>query len=108
MEQGSGGCFYSTDAHGLVLAVKAQPKSSRDAIVGLMDTPDGQALKIAVTSAPENGKANAALMGIVAKAFGVAKSAVRVMSGATSRRKLLHVAGDPVKLSAVVQHWMKS
>ncbi len=99
--------LFSTDASGLVLAIKAQPKASRDAIVGVMDTTDGQALKVAVTAAPEGGKANAAVAAVVAKALGVPKSAVSVMAGATARRKLLRVAGDPAALLAIARNWIR-
>ena len=98
--------LFSTDADGLVLAVKAAPKSSRDAILGVMATPDGHALKVAVTAAPDKNKANLAVAALIAKAFGVSKSAVRVVAGATDRRKLLHVDGDPAVLSALAQKWI--
>jgi uncharacterized protein (TIGR00251 family) len=98
--------LFSTDASGLVLAVKAQPKASRDAVVGVMATADGQALKVTVTAAPEDGKANAAVAAVIAKRFGVAKSAVSVVTGATGRRKLLHIAGDPAALSHIAQQWI--
>jgi uncharacterized protein YggU (UPF0235/DUF167 family) len=100
------GALFSTDAAGLVLAVKAAPKASRDAILGVMATPDGHALKVAVTAAPDKNKANVAVAALVAKALGVPKSAVQVIAGATDRRKLLHVDGDPAALSALAQKWM--
>jgi uncharacterized protein (TIGR00251 family) len=100
--------LFSTDARGLVLAVKAAPKASRDAIVGVMATPDGQALKVAVTAPADKGKANAAVAQVVAKAFGVPKSAVTIVSGATDRRKLVRISGDPAALSTLAQKWMTS
>jgi uncharacterized protein (TIGR00251 family) len=102
------GALFSTDARGLLLAVKAAPKASRDAVIGVMATPDGQALKIAVTAPPDKGKANAAVSAVVAKAFGVSKSAVSIVSGATDRRKLLHINGDPIALAGIAQKWMSS
>ena len=104
----SAGHLFSVRDDGLLVAVKAMPKSRRDAIVGVMATPEGQALKVAVTAAPENGKANAAVAAVVAKALDVPKSAVSVVSGATDRRKLLHVAGDPAALSLIAQQWITS
>ena len=44
--------FFRADAQGLTLALRVTPKSSRNAITGVMDLPDGQALKVAVTAAP--------------------------------------------------------
>jgi uncharacterized protein (TIGR00251 family) len=98
--------LFSADGDGLVLAVKAAPKASRDAIVGVMATPEGQALKVAVTAAPDKGKANAAVAALIAKALHVPKSAVSVISGATDRRKLLRIMGDPVQLSTLAQKWI--
>ena len=100
------GPLFSTDVKGLVLAVKAAPKASRDAILGVMATPDGYALKVAVTAAPDKGKANAAVAVLVAKALDVPKSAVSVISGATDRRKLLRIAGDPVELAARTEKYL--
>lgn len=93
--------LFSTDTEGLLLAVKAAPKASRDAIIGVMATPDGHVLKVAVTAAPDKGKANAAVSAVVAKAFGVAKGAVSLVSGATDRRKLFRITGDPATLAAI-------
>jgi uncharacterized protein (TIGR00251 family) len=93
---------------GIVLAVKAAPKSSRDAILGVMDTPQGPALKVAVTAAPDRGKANAAVIELIANAFGVPKSAVTVIAGATDRSKLLRVAGEPAALARTAAQWKQT
>ena len=102
------GALFSTDADGLILAVKAAPKASRDAILGVMATADGQVLKVAVTAPPDKGKANAAVTALVAAAMGVPKNAVQIVSGATDRRKLLRIAGDPATLSRLAQRWISS
>lgn len=99
--------FFRPDANGLSLTLKVQPKSSRDAIQGVVETPDGLALKIAVTAPPDKGKANAAVIALVAKAFGVAKSNVTLSLGETDRRKVLHIAGDTAVLEAIVQQWRR-
>jgi uncharacterized protein YggU (UPF0235/DUF167 family) len=72
------------------LQVRATPKAGRDEIAGRRS--DG-ALLVRVTAAPEDGRANAAVCALVAKALGVPKSAVRVARGETSRDKVLEVAG---------------
>jgi uncharacterized protein len=69
--------------------VLVQPRASR-AKVGPVH--DGR-LKVAVTSPPVDGEANAAVIELLAKTFGVAKGAVSVIAGATSRRKTVRVAG---------------
>jgi uncharacterized protein len=69
--------------------VLVQPRASR-AKVGPLH--DGR-LKVAVTSPPVDGEANAAVIELIAKTLGVAKGAVKVVAGATSRRKTLEVSG---------------
>jgi uncharacterized protein len=100
--------FFRADPEGLLITVRVSPKASRDAIVGVMETPDGHALKIAVTAPPDKGKANAAVAALLAKSCGVAKSSVTVVAGETDRRKVLRVSGDPAALSAIAQQWIQS
>jgi uncharacterized protein (TIGR00251 family) len=95
--------FYRADAEGLVLTLRVAPKASRDAIAGIMPTPDGHALKISVTAPPDKGKANMAVCALLAKAFGVAKSSVAVVSGETDRRKIVRIAGEPARLRAIAE-----
>lgn len=69
--------------------VLVQPRASR---AKLGPVHDGR-LKVAVTSPPVDGEANAAVIELVAKSLGVAKSAVEVVAGASSRRKTIRVTG---------------
>jgi uncharacterized protein YggU (UPF0235/DUF167 family) len=80
--------------------VKVQPKSRRPGIGGA--APDG-ALRVAVTEAPEDGRANRAVCQAVARALEVPGSAVDVIHGATSRQKTLRVVGDPARLSQRIE-----
>ncbi len=50
---------------------------------------------------PVDGAANAAVIALVAKSFGVPKRAVTILSGETSRDKRVHVAGDPQALAPI-------
>ncbi len=70
---------------GLILSVRVQPKASRNAIQGL----HGGALKLSLTAPPVEGAANKACIAFVAKKLGLAKSAVEIVSGQTSRNKRL-------------------
>ncbi len=69
--------------------VLVQPRASR-AKIGPVH--DGR-LKIAVTSPPVDGEANAAVIELLAKALGVPKSRVEIVAGTSSRRKTVRVAG---------------
>ena len=83
------------------------PKAKRNQFGGLLDEPDGgKALKVSVTAAPELGKANDAVIALLAREWGVAKSAISVVSGATDRRKLVEIRGASQGLLARLQGWL--
>jgi len=86
---------------GARLSVRLTPRARRDRIDGTHGGTDGRTmLKVAVTAAPVDGKANAALVELLARSLGVAKSAVTLEAGAGARNKLLFVAGDFAALRA--------
>lgn len=86
--------FWRADETGVAVRVKVQPKARRPGLGGVRPAADGPRLALAVTEAPEDGRANRAACATLAAALGVAASAVEVAQGATSREKLLRVAGD--------------
>jgi uncharacterized protein (TIGR00251 family) len=73
------------DSHpdGIVLPVRAQPRARSARIVG----EHAGTLKVAVTDPPEKGKANDAIIELLANHFRLKQSQVRLISGATSRNK---------------------
>jgi len=87
---------------GIRLRLKVQPKARRETIAGCAPDPDGVALKLSVGAPPEDGKANAAVIALLAEALGVAKSAISVVSGATDRRKLVEIRGEATHLRAAL------
>jgi len=87
---------------GIRLRLKVQPKARREAIAGSAPDPEGAALKVSVGAPPEDGKANAAVIALLAEKLGVAKSAISVVSGATDRRKLVEIRGDETDLRAAL------
>jgi uncharacterized protein (TIGR00251 family) len=74
----------------LSLAVHVRPRAGRSAIVG--QRPDGS-LEVTVRAAPEHGAANAEVIALLARAFGVSPSAVTLRRGAAARRKLFSIEG---------------
>jgi hypothetical protein len=74
---------------GITLRVRVQPRASRDALSGEREG----ALVVRLTAPPVEGAANEALARFLGKTLGVAPSAVRVVSGATGRSKVVSVAG---------------
>lgn len=86
--------FQRADGY-LKLAIRLTPNSGRDAIDGVETGADGETyLKARVTAVPEKGKANKALVELVAKSLKIPKSSISVISGDTSRKKILRIDGD--------------
>ena len=71
------------------LQVRVQPKARRNSI----EVVDGSKLKVYVTTAPEGGKANDAVVALLAKSLGIAKGHIRILRGHKSRDKLLDIEG---------------
>jgi len=69
--------------------VKVVPGSSRDQIVGWL----GDALKIRVTAPPEKGKANEAVIDLLAEALGISSDDIEVVSGHSSPSKIIAING---------------
>jgi uncharacterized protein (TIGR00251 family) len=98
---------FRVSPDGVRVRLKVTPKSKREQIGGLLDEPDGgRSLRVSVTAAPEDGKANAAVIALLAKQWGVAKSAISVVAGATDRRKLVEIRGPSQELLARLQSWL--
>jgi hypothetical protein len=76
----------------VILTLHIQPGAKKTEITGL----HGEALKIRLAAPPVDGKANAALIAFLAKACGVSKSAVELVSGDTCRAKRVRVTGADV------------
>ncbi|MBB4230922.1 DUF167 domain-containing protein [Rhizobium mongolense] len=81
------------------LAVRLTPNGGRDAIDGIEADAEGEChIKIRVAAIPEKGKANKALIALLSKALGIPKSSIQLMSGDTSRKKVLRIDGGPEDL----------
>jgi uncharacterized protein (TIGR00251 family) len=101
--------MFQPVAAGVRLRLKVAPKAKRNGIGAWLDELDGgKALKVAVTAAPEDGKANAAVVALLAKEWGVAKSAISVVAGATDRRKIVEIRGQSAELMQRLQAWLES
>ena len=88
---------YSTE--GISVAVRVTPRGGRDDIDGIETLAGGRTVvRVRVRAIADGGEANRAVVELLAKAFGVPKAKVRVLSGATSRLKQIAIDGDPAKL----------
>ena len=81
--------WLAADPDGVTLRLHIQPGAKKTEVVGL----HGEALKIRLAAPPVDGKANACLVGFIAERLGVAKSAVELLSGESSRAKRLRIRG---------------
>ena len=91
--------YLTETPEGVILNVRAQPRSSRSGIDGLL----GDAVKVRIRCAPVDGKANKELVETLADAFGIAKSSVVFKSGETSKTKRILLRGaEGERVRAVV------
>ena len=98
---------FTIVAGGLRVAVRLTPKASRDRIQGAGAEADGSVvLKAQVTTVPEDGKANAALIKLLSKQWRVPKSDMEIIQGATDRRKVILISGDGSDLRRRLDEWM--
>ena len=96
---------WRAEAAGLSIVVRLTPKGGRDAIDGVEHLADGRtALKVRVRAAPSDGEANAALVGVIAKALRVPARQVSLVAGASTRIKRVQVAGAPAALAIALEN----
>ncbi len=74
---------------GASLAVRVHPRARRNAVTGSV----GDALKVALTAPPVEGRANEALIEFLAELLNVPRSSVKIAAGQNSRRKVVAIAG---------------
>ncbi|KHE93386.1 MAG: DUF167 domain-containing protein [Candidatus Scalindua rubra] len=72
---------------GVIVSVKVQPNASKDRVVGM----HADQIKIAVTVAPEKGKANKAVIKVLSRLLGIKNSDIQIISGETSRDKKVFI-----------------
>lgn len=95
--------FCQPTGDGLILHLRVTPNAGRDAIEGAETRDDGTVvLRVRVKAVPDKGKANAAVIALLAKTLGVPKSSLDLVSGDTSRFKSVLVRGDTQPLQAKI------
>jgi len=93
---------YSTQ--GISVALRVTPRGGRDDTDGVETLANGRSVvKVRVRAIADGGEANRAVTELMAKALGVTKASVRILSGTTSRLKQIAVDGDPAKLGAMLR-----
>jgi uncharacterized protein (TIGR00251 family) len=93
---------YSTE--GISVALRVMPRGGRDDIDGIETLANGRSVvKVRVRAIAEGGEANRAVTDLLAKALGVPKARVRILSGATSRLKQVAIDGDAASLGTTLR-----
>ncbi|TLD43064.1 MAG: hypothetical protein JETT_0634 [Candidatus Jettenia ecosi] len=86
---------------GVILSIRTQPRSSKNRIIGEY----GGRLKLAVTAIAEKGKANKAVIELLADTFHIHESSIHIISGESSRDKRLMIEGlTPEDLESLLNH----
>ncbi|MEZ0262409.1 MAG: DUF167 domain-containing protein [Alphaproteobacteria bacterium] len=94
---------------GITLTIRLTPGAKQDALLGLMDIADNQrAIKASVTAPPEDGRANKAMIALLAKELKLPKTSISVLSGDTSRQKVLLVEGETTPLLEKINGWISA
>ena len=96
-------CFtdapFTAAADGVKVAIRLTPRARTARLEGIVRGADGAVmLKASVTAPPAEGRANDALLALLAKSWGVPRRDLAIVGGAKSRNKTVHVAGDPAEL----------
>ena len=89
---------------GISIALRVTPRGGRDDIDGIETLANGRAVvKVRVRAIADGGEANRAVTELLAKALGVPKAKVKILSGVTSRMKQVAIAGDPKLLGETLR-----
>lgn len=86
-------------ASGATFRVRVQPGASKNEIIGVQE----DTLKVRISAPPVKGKANKALINLLAKELGVKKSEIEILSGHTSRIKTIRVIGEGREIQKLLQ-----
>jgi uncharacterized protein YggU (UPF0235/DUF167 family) len=97
---------FRVSAEGVVVAVRVQPRSRPEGLEGFVaDAAGAVRLKARLGVAPEDGKANAALLKLLARAWDVAPSRLALVGGGKERNKSVLLAGEPAEALARLSAW---
>lgn len=103
------GGVLSPARDGVRLAVRVTPRARRNGLGGIVIDAGGKArLKITVTAPPEDGKANAATIALLAKSWRIPKNTLSVIGGASARNKIIRIAGDAEEIMEQIREYLET
>jgi len=101
--------FSATRDGAIQFAIRVSPRSSRQAVEGIVKDADGaKLLKIAVNAPPDDGKANQAVLALLARTIGIARSRLSLVSGATARKKVIKLDAVDAALLTRLNDWINT
>jgi uncharacterized protein (TIGR00251 family) len=83
---------------GLHVAIRLSPRAKADRVFAIGAAQGRRVVKASVTAPPESGRANEALLHLLARTWRVPRRNLSIVAGSTSRSKAVRVAGDPQQL----------
>ena len=101
------GSPFRVVAGGLEVQLKVTPKAAHERIEDLKPTADGGVrLAVKVTAPPDKGKANQAVVRLLAGAWSLPGSRLAVIAGVSDRNKTLLIAGADAELKGRLDRWL--
>jgi uncharacterized protein (TIGR00251 family) len=94
--------FLRRTSSGVTIELRVQPRARRTELAC-----SGGALKAAVTAPAEDGKANNAVIELLAEEWRLPKSVLEIMRGAAQRDKVVRISGEPDRLAERIAAWMR-
>jgi uncharacterized protein len=94
--------FLRRSASGVTVDLRVQPRARR----ATLEAAEG-ALKAQVTAPPEDGKANAAVIALLAETWRLPRSSFDVIKGQAARAKTVCISGEPAAITERIIHWMQ-
>lgn len=80
------------------MTIRLSPRANVDGLLAIVATPAGRVLKASVTAPPDAGRANEALLRLLARTWHLPHRNLAIIAGCTSRDKVVRVGGDPRQL----------
>jgi uncharacterized protein (TIGR00251 family) len=100
---------FAQFADGLLVRLRVTPRARHTGVGGVVAEAGGDVrLKVSVSAPPENGRANAAVLALLAKEWRLPRSSLSIRAGDADRRKIVAVAGVPNELMAALLMWLNS
>jgi uncharacterized protein (TIGR00251 family) len=95
--------FLRRNMNGVTIELRVQPRARRTALEAKRE-----GLRASVSAAPEDGKANDAVIALLSQEWRLPKSVFSVIKGASARSKTLSVSGEPANLATRIGEWMRA